>query len=310
MPQMGESIAEGTIVRWIKNVGDSVDRDEPLFEISTDKVDAEIPAPVAGVLTEIKVQAGETVAVNEVVATIGDASEVAGPVASAASSDVAKASEAAKATAAAQPQADGAGPAQKKVPATPKPNGREAAAHAPAPPVPPKPLAKADPSAPLTQDEVRRQKSSPLVRRIAKEHNVDVSQIHGSGLGGRVTKHDILGYIESPQPQAQRLEPKYQSQEPKAEGLESRAPSPEPKAPVYREGDRIEIEPLSVMRKRIAEHMVMSRRTAAHVHSGVLGGFAAVGGGRGRSSAVGGRAGARRAFGSFRAGACCEALRA
>jgi 2-oxoglutarate dehydrogenase E2 component (dihydrolipoamide succinyltransferase) len=267
MPQMGESIAEGTIVRWIKKVGDSVDRDEPLFEISTDKVDAEIPAPVAGVLTEIKVQAGETVAVNEVVATIGDASEVAGPVASAASSDVAKASEAAKATAAAQPQADGAGPAQKKVPATPKPNGREAAAHAPAPPVPPKPFAKADSAAPLSHDEVSRQKSSPLVRRIAKEHNVDVSQIHGSGLGGRVTKHDILGYIESPQPQAQRLEPKYQSQEPKAEGLESRAPSPEPKAPVYREGDRIEIEPLSVMRKKIAEHMVMSRRTSAHVHS-------------------------------------------
>jgi 2-oxoglutarate dehydrogenase E2 component (dihydrolipoamide succinyltransferase) len=261
MPQMGESIAEGTIVRWIKKVGDSVDRDEPLFEISTDKVDAEIPAPVAGVLTEIKVQAGETVAVNEVVATIGDASEIAQ------TSETAQPSESAKATAAAQPQADGAGPAHKKATPTPKPNGREAAAHASAPPVPPKPVAKADPSAPLTQDEVRRQKSSPLVRRIAKEHNVDVSQIHGSGLGGRVTKHDILGYIESPQPQAQRLEPKAQSQEPKAEGLESRAPSPEPKAPVYREGDRVEIEPLSVMRKKIAEHMVMSRRTSAHVHS-------------------------------------------
>ena len=100
MPQMGESIAEGTIVRWIKQVGDSVDRDEPLFEISTDKVDAEIPAPAAGVLTEIKVQAGETVAVNEVVATIGDASEIAQP------SEVAQPSEAAKATAAAQSQAE------------------------------------------------------------------------------------------------------------------------------------------------------------------------------------------------------------
>src|SRR5688572_30153588 len=178
MPQMGESIAEGTIVRWIKQVGDSVDRDEPLFEISTDKVDAEIPAPAAGVLTEIKVQAGETVAVNEVVATIGDASEIAQP------SEVARPSESAKVTAAAQPQADGAGPAQKKVPPTPKPNGRESAAHASAPP-----------STPVSHDEVRRQKSSPLVRRIAKEHNVDVSQIHGSGLGGRVTKHDILDYI-------------------------------------------------------------------------------------------------------------------
>src|SRR5262245_36672217 len=182
MPQMGESIAEGTIVRWIKKVGDSVDRDEPLFEISTDKVDAEIPAPAAGVLTEIKVQAGETVAVNEVVATIGDAS------------DVAKAVEPSKATAASQPQANGAGPSQKKVPPTPKPNGREAA-HAVAPSA-----ATAVPAAALTQDEARRQRSSPLVRRIAKEHNVDVSQIHGSGLGGRVTKHDILEYIESPQP--------------------------------------------------------------------------------------------------------------
>src|SRR4029450_8640102 len=126
MPQMGESIAEGTIVRWIKQVGDSVDRDERLCEISTDKVDAEIPPPAAGVLTEIKVQAGETVAVNEVVATIGDPSEVAKP------SEVGKRSEPATATASAQPQADGAGPAQKKVPATPKPNGREAATTPPA----------------------------------------------------------------------------------------------------------------------------------------------------------------------------------
>src|SRR5262245_4783240 len=136
MPQMGESIAEGTIVRWIKKVGDSVDRDEPLFEISTDKVDAEIPAPAAGVLTEIKVQEGETVAVNAVVATIGDASEVAR---SGASASPAVPAEPAKATAAAQPQANGAGPAQKKVPPTPKPNGREPAApvavtHAAAPP--------------------------------------------------------------------------------------------------------------------------------------------------------------------------------
>src|SRR5262245_32866161 len=200
MPQMGESIAEGTIVRWIKKVGDSVDRDEPLFEISTDKVDAEIPAPAAGVLTEIKVQAGETVAVNEVVATIGDASEVARPVSPGAPS------EPAKATASAQPQANGAGPAQKKVPPTPTPNGREAA-HTSAPP----------PAASLNQDEARRQRSSPLVRRIAKEHNVDVSQIHGSGLGGRVTKHDILGYIELPkaQPKAQSAEPRAQSPEPR-----------------------------------------------------------------------------------------------
>jgi pyruvate dehydrogenase E2 component (dihydrolipoamide acetyltransferase) len=255
MPQMGESIAEGTIVRWIKKVGDSVDRDEPLFEISTDKVDAEIPAPAAGVLTEIKVQAGETVAVNEVVATIGDAS------------DVAKPAEPAKATAATQPQADGAGPAQKKVPPTPKPNGREAAAPA-----------SAQPAAQLSRDESRRQKSSPLVRRIAKEHNVDVSEIHGSGLGGRVTKHDILEYIESPKPgetnrraealaYAEASADRASSPEPRVQSPQPRTQSPEAKAPAFRDGDRVEIEPLSVMRRKIAEHMVMSQRTSAHVHS-------------------------------------------
>ena len=172
MPQMGESIAEGTIVRWIKKVGDAVDRDEPLFEISTDKVDAEIPAPAAGVLTEIKVKEGETVPVNAVVATIGEASEVV----------------TSKAPAQAPVQADGEGPPQKKVPATPKPNGREAAA-----------MVSRESAVPAAvgHEDVRRQKSSPLVRRIAKEHNVDVSQIHGSGLGGRVTKHDILGHLET-----------------------------------------------------------------------------------------------------------------
>jgi 2-oxoglutarate dehydrogenase E2 component (dihydrolipoamide succinyltransferase) len=252
MPQMGESIAEGTIVRWIKQVGDAVDRDEPLFEISTDKVDAEIPAPAAGILTEIKVQVGETVAVNEVVATIGDTSEVARP------------TESAKAPAERHPQADGAGPPLKKVPPTPKPNGRAAAA----------------PVAALTRDDVRRQKSSPLVRRIAKEHNVDVSQIHGSGLGGRVTKHDILGYIEDPgsgardsgsvrtqSPQPKAPEPRVPSPEPRSPSPEPKAQSPEPNIPAYREGERVEIEPMTVMRKRIAEHMVLSRRTSAHVHS-------------------------------------------
>jgi pyruvate dehydrogenase E2 component (dihydrolipoamide acetyltransferase) len=251
MPQMGESIAEGTIVRWIKKVGEVVDRDEPLFEISTDKVDAEIPAPAAGVLTEIKVKEGETVPVNAVVATIGEASEVvtsSGPAQAPVQTPV---------------QADGEGPSQKKVPATPKPNGREAAAAAPVP------------VAAVSHEDVRRQKSSPLVRRIAKEHNVDVSQLHGSGLGGRVTKHDILEYIESgPEVKAQSPEPRAQSPglkaptpEPKGPVPEPRAQSPEARGPVYRDGDRIEIEPLSVMRKRIAEHMVMSRRTSAHVHS-------------------------------------------
>src|SRR5215212_8468290 len=162
MPQMGESIAEGTIVRWIKKVGENVDRDEPLFEISTDKVDAEIPSPGAGVLTEIKVKEGETVPVNAVVAVIGAAGEKSAPAPVAAShSEMPQA-------AAGQPEA---GPALQAVAAT----------------------AEEDTSV----EDLRRQKSSPLVRRIAREHNVDIRQINGTGISGRVTKNDILGFIET-----------------------------------------------------------------------------------------------------------------
>ena len=211
MPQMGESIAEGTIVRWLKKVGDTVDRDEPLFEISTDKVDAEIPSPAAGVLTEITAQEGETVAVNSVVANIAVAGEPA------------------------------AAPAPAPAAAEPQP-GKEAE--------------KAAASTPANED-LRRQKSSPLVRRIAREHNVDITRIPGSGIGGRVTKHDILGFIESG---------------PSAAGSPSQGASAPPSPEASRGGPagtepRVEIQPLSVMRKKIAEHMVLSRRTSAHVHS-------------------------------------------
>src|SRR5688572_12790316 len=167
MPQMGESIAEGTIVRWIKKLGEQVDRDEPLFEISTDKVDAEIPSPAAGVLTDIKVKEGETVPVNSVVAVIGVAGEAAASPAKPAAA--AAAAEPSRAAAPNAPVAD--------APAPPAPaaggNGRGASAEA------------------LTKEELRRQKSSPLVRRIAQEHNVDIRQIQGTGISGRVTKHDI-----------------------------------------------------------------------------------------------------------------------
>ena len=210
MPQMGESIAEGTIVRWIKKVGDAVGRDEPLFEISTDKVDAEIPSPAAGVLSEIRVHEGETVPVNSVVATIGDGVR---PVVEAPSAPAAQA-DGAPATAAAPPSA-----------------GETDVAVAPA--------AEASP------EENRRTRSSPLVRRIAKEHNVDITGVPGTGLSGRVTKHDILGYIEQRPASSQ----------------------PAPAAPVSRPGERVEVVPMGVMRKKIAEHMVTSRRTSAHVHS-------------------------------------------
>jgi 2-oxoglutarate dehydrogenase E2 component (dihydrolipoamide succinyltransferase) len=217
MPQMGESIAEGTIVRWIKKVGEQVDRDEPLFEISTDKVDAEIPSPAAGVLTDIKVKEGETVPVNSVVAVIGADGERAAPPA--------------------------ASPAAEAAPAAPiQPQGNGGAA-------PP----QAAPSAegPLSKDELRRQKSSPLVRRIAREHDVDIRLIQGTGISGRVTKRDILGFIESggPRPQA-----------PAARHVPAAGP-------VFRPGERVEVVPMSVMRKKIAEHMVLSAHTSPHVYS-------------------------------------------
>jgi 2-oxoglutarate dehydrogenase E2 component (dihydrolipoamide succinyltransferase) len=216
MPQMGESIAEGTIVRWIKKVGDTVDRDEPLFEISTDKVDAEIPSPAAGVLTEIKVKEGETVAVNAVVGTIGAEGDM--PAAAPPSPPV-------------QPQGDG----------SPAPVSRPSNGHEP------------EAARELSRDDLRRQKSSPLVRRNAKEHNVDITSLSGSGIGGRVTKNDILGYIEAG------------SRPPAAGGPQPEARSPKPE--VFKPGERVEVQPLSVMRKKIAEHMILSRRTSAHVHS-------------------------------------------
>jgi len=214
MPQMGESIAEGTIVRWIKKVGERVDRDEPLFEISTDKVDAEIPSPSAGVLVEIRAKEGETVPVDSVVAVIGEAgAAVAAPAAA---------------------------------PATQAPA---------APAVPPPPLLAA-PAAAARESGAgeQKQKSSPLVRRIAREHSVDLASVAGTGLGGRVTKDDILGYLDRGA-QASQAAPAAAS-----------APAAA-RVPAFKPGDSVEVVPMSVMRRKIAEHMVLSRRTSAHVHS-------------------------------------------
>ncbi|MGB9234365.1 MAG: biotin/lipoyl-containing protein, partial [Terriglobales bacterium] len=161
MPQMGESIFEGTITKWLKKPGDKVQRDEPLFEISTDKVDAEIPAPASGVLQEIKVSEGNTVQVNTVVGIIGEgngASSVARPP-----------SPAAPAASAPTPVA----PAKKEA--------------APAPP---------PATAPAADEEDSDVRSSPLVRKLAREHNVDLAKIHGTGAAGRVTKQDVLDYVE------------------------------------------------------------------------------------------------------------------
>ena len=176
MPQMGESIAEGTIVRWIKKVGDAIDRDEPLFEISTDKVDAEIPSPGAGVLLEIMVKEGETVPVNSVVALIGAAGEKAA---------AAPAPAASAPVAAAASQADGSSALPS---ATPAPASAAPSPVAATPAV----------SAPANDLESRlRTKSSPVVRNIAKEHGIDIAQLNGTGISGRVTKKDILSFVES-----------------------------------------------------------------------------------------------------------------
>lgn len=300
MPQMGESIAEGTIVRWIKKVGDAVERDEPLFEISTDKVDAEIPSPAAGVLTDISVHEGETVAVNTVVGTIGQANEVpasTGPAAPASPQPAAAPSAEtpatvskagiARAAASTQPQPDGAGHAPLSAPANAgRANGREVT------------------GAP-TVDDLRRQKSSPLVRRIAREHNVDITQLHGSGIGGRVTKHDILGYLEghpAPAPAG-----------PPAPAIARPAPTVEPqpatRGPVYEQGENVEIQPLSVMRKKIAEHMILSKRTSAHVYSVFHVNFSTIDDIRRQKKAEYERVGAKLTYMAFIAKAIVDALR-
>jgi 2-oxoglutarate dehydrogenase E2 component (dihydrolipoamide succinyltransferase) len=228
MPQMGESIAEGTIVRWIKKVGDRVERDEPLFEISTDKVDAEIPSPAAGVLAEIRAKEGETVPVDSVVAVIADAgAAVVTP----------------QSVTPAAPSAPAPSPVSQPVAVTP----------APTPVLAPPPAAPALDIAAPSAEELRRTRSSPLVRRIAREHDIDIARLEGSGAGGRVTKQDILEFIEG-------------GGKPAPAGAPSAAP-PVHAGPAVKPGEAVEIVPMSVMRKRIAEHMIASRRTSAHVHS-------------------------------------------
>ncbi len=276
MPQMGESIAEGTITKWLKQVGERVERDEPLFEISTDKVDAEIPSPAAGTLTEIRFKEGETVEINTTVAVL-DGGATAGAAPAAASTGTAateskpeqKQSEAiaAKAqtaeTKAAPAQSAPAAKteiAQPKSPPTPpssEPAAQQQAVAAPRKETAAQP-AKATGnggSAAATVEELRRTKSSPLVRKIAQEHGVDIAGLEGTGMSGRVTKNDILSFIESGAPAAA---PARTAQASSAIQEPSAAPSAK-----SAEGDRV--EQMTVMRKKIAEHMVVSRRTSAHV---------------------------------------------
>jgi 2-oxoglutarate dehydrogenase E2 component (dihydrolipoamide succinyltransferase) len=250
MPQMGESIAEGTITKWLKQVGERVERDEPLFEISTDKVDAEIPSPAAGTLTEVRFKEGETVEVNTVVALLdgGESPATAAPPAAEPVEEKRAAAEAVSPP----PQEATPAPAAPR-PSPPPPPVERKAAPAPAAEAPKKDGAFA------TAEELRRTKSSPLVRKIAEEHGVDISKLEGTGLSGRVTKNDILSFIESgAAPAAPARRPEV-AQPAAPQAPEVVAPPP-PKPQV---GDRV--EQMSVMRKKIAEHMVLSRRTSAHV---------------------------------------------
>ncbi len=249
MPQMGESIFEGTITKWLKKPGDKIDRDEPLFEISTDKVDAEIPSPAAGVLKEIKVSEGQTVPVQTVVGTI----------------DAAGAAAAAAPPAAAKPAPTAAAKAE-----APKPAAAPPPPPAPAPKAAP-PVSAAPPAAPAPEhhaadgDKIR---TSPLVRRIAREHQVDLSQVPGTGAGGRVSKRDIIAAVEGGAPAA--APSAAPPPPPPTKPAPSAAPAAALETAVPRERmyfGHYEVQPMSVMRQRIAEHMVLSKRTSPHVYS-------------------------------------------
>src|SRR5690242_20649435 len=240
MPQMGESIVEGTLTKWLKKPGDRIERDEPLFEISTDKVDTEIPSPTAGTLSEVLVEEGKTVGINTVVARIEEGGNGAGPRPKAAQP-------------AAQPPAQTA----------PPPPPRQTAPQAEAPTqetIQPTPAPQqVEDTAPATGP------LSPLVRKMAREHNIDLSRITGTGSGGRITKQDIESYL------AQQAQPA-----PARPAAAPPAPQPAVARPAVKTGAaeaplapvgqaKTRIEPMSTMRMKIAEHMVLSKRTSAHV---------------------------------------------
>lgn len=227
MPQMGESIVEGTLTRWLKKPGERVERDEPLFEISTDKVDSEIPSPAAGVLQEVLVQEGATVAINTVVGRIEDGAPASAPA-----------------------PAPAAEPARPAAPPPPAPAPEPPAAAAPPEPAPAPQAAEPEPeegAGPL----------SPLVRRMVREHNIDVRYLRGTGAGGRISKQDVENYLAA-RGGAQAAAPAPVPAVP--------PPSPAPAAPLPPVGAaKTRVEPMSTMRQKIAEHMVVSKRTSAHV---------------------------------------------
>ncbi len=251
MPQMGESIFEGTVTKWLKKVGEKVERDEPLFEISTDKVDAEIPSPSAGVLKEIKVNAGQTVQINTVVAILDDGGAPAAAEAPAKEEKPAAAPPAPKAEVKEAPKPAAAPPSKTPSAVEGPPPSKAAAA---APPAIGGELAF-EPGK-LREMGIR---TSPLVRRIAKENQVDLRRLSGTGAGGRITKQDILKAVETGVPAA--APPAAPAAAPAGAELGLAVP----RERLY--FGRYEVEPMSAMRRGIAEHMVASKRTSPHVYS-------------------------------------------
>lgn len=266
MPQMGESITEGTVSKWLKAVGDTIEKDEPLLEISTDKVDAEVPSPSAGKLLAINVNEGETVEVGAVVGLVGTSAQIRSPKSEVQDSSIIEQKSASVSASSAKSvsmpviekreieETEGRsydygrpGAIEDSQTNGGNSNGKS--------------------NGELSLEELRRTKSSPLVRNIAKEHSIDISRIEGSGVSGRVTKKDILSFIESGaalRPQDLLLQSKVQSPKSKVEtsSVQTQYQSPQVSSQV---GDRI--EPMSVMRKKIAEHMTFSKQTSAHVTS-------------------------------------------
>ncbi|MCU1295539.1 MAG: Pyruvate/2-oxoglutarate dehydrogenase [Bryobacterales bacterium] len=262
MPQMGESITEGTLTRWLKKPGEKVERDEPLFEISTDKVDTEIPSPVAGVLSEVLVQEGSTVAIKTVVARIGDGASngKSAPAAVAPPPPSAQPEPPNVQAAEGVPPSVGVGPSaaasEVKQPVT------TSAGPYPVQP-PPSPAAPPPPPTPQADGAEEVGPLSPLVRKMAREYNIDLAQVKGTGAGGRITKQDVEAYMSS---QAART---YSAPAPPPQPVATSAgpyPVEPPPAPLpLAESAKVRTEPMSNMRQKIAEHMIMSKRTSAHV---------------------------------------------
>ncbi len=278
MPQMGESIVEGTLTRWLKKPGEKVERDEPLFEISTDKVDTEIPSPSEGVLSEVLVQEGTTVAINTIVGRIGDSAGASNGTAPTAPPQAAPTPEPVKAEppkqAVAPPQPPPPQPPAPQQSAPPPPQEPVAASAGPYPIEPPpltsQPAAPAPPAS-AQADGDDQGPLSPLVRKMAREYNIDLGQVRGTGAGGRITKQDVEAYMSSQAaktysaPPAATPGPTAYSQgsptSPAQPKPAEEAPAPLPLA----ETAKTRVEPMSNMRQKIAEHMVMSQKTSAHV---------------------------------------------